>query len=142
MLTKQEFLKAIATLKKQSDLDDNFHTHMSAAFPGSYAPIYEEVLWSLSIRLLEKLMEDPYKYIDWWVWETHFGKDSPNIWWNNPDGTSEKEWNLTTPEALYDFLVENAQRPQPEEESTPPTNQKTLTMEEFMELAEKQLLKR
>lgn len=142
MLTKEEFLEAIATLKKQSDLDDNFHTHMSAAFPGSYAPIYEEVLWGLSIRLLEKLMDDPYEYIDWWIWETHFGKDHPNVYWDAPDGTTEKEWNLTTPEALYDFLVENAQRPQSDETLAPPPNQKPLTMDGFKQLVEKQLLKR
>ena len=135
MLTKQEFLEAIATLQKQSDLDDNFYTHMRAAFPGSHAPIYEEVLWGLSICLLEKLMEDPYEYIGWWVWETHFGKDSPNVWWNAPDGTIEKEWNLTTPESLYDFLVENAKRPQPEENIPQPTNQKTITMDEFMKFS-------
>lgn len=142
MISKDEFLKAIAVLKKQSEVDDNFDEHMCAAFPGSYAPIYDNKLWELSVHLLGLLMDDPYEYVDWWVWETHYGENHPNVYWNNPDGTQEKEWYLDTPEALYDFLVENAKRPESEEEVMPDPNVKTMSMDEFMQTMEKELLKK
>lgn len=122
MITKEEFQKAIKALKQQNAVDDNFQTHMEAAFPGSYAPIYENHLWTLSVHLLELLMEDPYKYIDWWVWETNFGKEHPNVTWTSPDGETEKVWVLDTPENLYDFLVENAKRDSSGENKTTTTS--------------------
>lgn len=110
MITKEEFLKAIEALKKQSETDDNFDTHMSAAFPGSYAPIYENALWELSIHLLELLTEYPYDYISWWIWETEFGKreDMTTVSWE--ENGKERSANLNTPEALYDFLKECAEK--------------------------------
>lgn len=122
MITKEEFQKAIEALRQQNAVDDNFQTHMEAAFPGSYAPIYENLLWTLSVHLLELLMEDPYKYIGWWVWETHFGKEHPNVTWTSPDGETEKVWVLDTPENLYDFLVENAKRDSSGENRTKTTS--------------------
>lgn len=122
MIIKEEFLKVIEVLKQQNTVDDNFQTHMEAAFPGSYAPIYENRLWTLSVHMLELLMEDPYKYIDWWVWETHFGKEHPNVTWTSPNGETEKVWVLDTPENLYDFLVENAKRDSSGENRTTTTS--------------------
>jgi len=108
MISKEEFLKAIEVLRQQSQVDDNFQIHLEAAFPGSYAPIYDNRLWTLSINLLEQLIEDKAEYISWWVFETDFGKERPDVYWKSPDGKQEKEWNLTTAELLYDFLVENS----------------------------------
>lgn len=108
MISKEEFIKAIKALKQQNAVDDNFQLHVEAAFPGIYAPIYENVLWSLSIHLLELAMEDRYEYVNWWVYETDYGKreDMTEISWTEEG--QENSVNLTTPEALYDFLTEQA----------------------------------
>ena len=142
MIPREEFLKAIEVLKQQNAIDDNFQTHMEAAFPGSYAPIYENGLWKLSIHLLELAMEDHYEYVSWWVYETDYGKreDMTEISWTE-DG-QEKSVNLTTAEALYDFLVENAKHNDSYEPYTTDSNTKTISMEEFMQIAEKQILGR
>lgn len=136
MITKEQFLKAIEALQQQDAVDDNFQTHMEAAFPGSYAPIYENILWDLSIHLLELAMEDRYEYVSWWVYETDYGKNEEmtNISWTE-DG-QEKSINLTTPEALYDFLVEKAKHYDPNETIATDANTKTLTMEEFMQVVD------
>ena len=85
-------------------------------------------------------MEDRYKYIDWWVWETKFGKDHPNVTWNSSDGEPEKVWVLDTPEALYDYLVENAKHNDSNEPISTDSNTRTISMEEFMQIAERQIL--
>lgn len=140
MIPKEEFLKAIEALKQQNAIDDNFQTHMEAAFPGSYAPIYENCLWELSIHLLELAMEDRYEYVSWWVYETDYGKreDMTEISWTE-DG-QEKSVKLTTAEALYDFLVENAKHNDSNEPIVSDPNTKTISMEEFMQPAERQIL--
>ena len=43
MIPKEEFLKAIEALKQQDSIDDNFQTHMAAAFPGSYVENPNEI---------------------------------------------------------------------------------------------------
>lgn len=108
MITKEEFLKVIDAIKQQNTVDDNFHTHMELAFPGSYAPIYENGIWALSILLLELAMEDHYEYVNWWIYKTNYGKreNMTTVSWTE-DG-QKMSVKLTTPEALYDFLVENA----------------------------------
>lgn len=108
MISKEEFLKAIDALKQQNAVDDNFHTHMEFAFPGSYAPIYENGLWALSIHLLESAMEDRYEYVNWWIYETDYGKRESMTTVSWTEDRQKISVNLTTPEALYDFLVENA----------------------------------
>ena len=140
MIPREEFLKAIEALKQQNAIDDNFQTHMETVFPESYAPIYENVLWALSIHLLELAMEDRYEYVSWWVYETDYGKseDMTEISWTE-DG-QEKSVKLTTAEALYDFLVENAKHNDSNEPIVSDSNTKTISMEEFMQLAEKQIL--
>ena len=52
----------------------------------------------------------------------------------------KKSVKLTTAEALYDFLVENAKHNDSNEPNTPDSNTKTISMEEFMQLAERQIL--
>lgn len=140
MLTKEEFLKTIEALKQQDAIDNNFQTHMEVAFPGSYAPIYENVLWALSIHMLELAMEDRYEYVSWWVYETDYGKreDMAVISW--AENGQEKSVNFTTPEALYDFLVENAKHNDSNEPIAPDSNTRTITMDEFMQIAERQIL--
>lgn len=61
MITKDEFVKSLNKLKEQSDIDHQFNYHMEQAFPGSYAPIYHNVLWELSVHLLELSVKDEEK---------------------------------------------------------------------------------
>lgn len=111
MITKDEFCKALNKLKEQRDIDYNFHYHIEKAFPGSYAPIYNNVLWELSIHLLELSIKDDGEFVSWWVFETDFGtKDnvkSVRVFGEPVD--------VSTPEKLYDFLVEPYKRKENED---------------------------
>ena len=55
MITKDEFVNSLNKLKEQSVIDHQFNYHMEQAFPGSYAPIYHNVLWELSVHSLNYL---------------------------------------------------------------------------------------
>ena len=102
MITKEEFVKSLNKLKEQSDIDHQFNYHMEQAFPGSYAPIYHNVLWELSVHLLELSVKDDEKYVSWWIFETDFGKRDIV----NSLRVNDKPVDVSTPEKLYDFLVE------------------------------------
>jgi len=102
MITKDEFVNSLNKLKEQSDIDHQFNYHMEQAFPGSYAPIYHNVLWELSVHLLELSVKDDEKYVSWWIFETDFGKRDIV----NSLRVNDKPVDVSTPEKLYDFLVE------------------------------------
>lgn len=79
-------------------------------------------------------------YVSWWIYETDYGKCenmTENSWIE--DG-QEKSVNLITPETLYVFLQENARHSDSNEPTASGSNTKTISMEEFMQIAEKQIL--
>ena len=102
MITKEEFVKSLNKLKEQSDIDHQFNYHMEQAFPGSHAPIYHNVLWELSVHLLELSVKDDEKFVSWWIFETDFGKREIV----NSLRVNDEPVDISTPEKLYDFLVE------------------------------------
>lgn len=55
---------------------------------------YREAL----LMVLKDAINDQYDYIDWWLYE---GVPDYKIW--NEDESIE--WDLTEPEALYDFIT-------------------------------------
>lgn len=55
------------------------------------------------IDLLQEVMEDRYDTISWWIYETKYGKDKPNIY---DSKTKELLHVLDTPEKLYIYLEE------------------------------------
>lgn len=97
-------LKAIQEgLERREKLDKAFSEACDSFF---VCNVGEEWLNQL-ITILEYLMEDfpDKKYgsmISWWLFENVDKK----IWWEESDQKIERD--LTTPEALYDYLVEKA----------------------------------
>lgn len=60
------------------------------------------------VNLLEYIFEDEEaSWIDWWCWETDFGRDYPScVVYENIEG-KEITKEIDTVEKLYDFLVSN-----------------------------------
>lgn len=56
----------------------------------------------LIMLVLKEAVNDKYDYISWWLYE---GEPDYKVW--SSDNT--EEWNLTEPEALYDFIVNECQ---------------------------------
>lgn len=48
--------------------------------------------------VLKEAINDKYDYIDWWLYEA---TPDYKVWSND----EKKEWTLDTPEALYDFII-------------------------------------
>lgn len=103
MLDKNTFLERLAHLEKMDSRIDEV---------GSIVPLVaewltEEVGWLMEeyVNMLEELMEDRHRdggWISWWLWDCG-GSCSKVV--KRSDGT---EVDLTEPEALYNFLVEES----------------------------------
>ena len=96
LLTKEGFVNAIMALKRDDNYVDecakltiNIFEHLEAA--------------DVAVRLLETIMNDDGEYISWWMYEKDWGQNDDLNVYDESDNIIE----LTTPEQLYDFLLEN-----------------------------------
>lgn len=107
-MDKNEFVKCINALKSADDLQNEISELMKTAkeniendFMNSAGLMVNHK--DIVIELLEEIMEDKYNTVSWWIYETKYGKSSPNIYDSN---LKEVAYCLDTPEKLYDYLEE------------------------------------
>lgn len=103
-ISEEEFVETINAMKKQLEHDDFFGKSMEKAFPGSYAPIYDNhYLWEGMIRLLEVATNDEDKIIEWWIYNAKFG-EKPDMNIVEKRNSEEIIVTLSTVEELYNYL--------------------------------------
>lgn len=69
---------------------------------GHYVFGVNNKFYDAAMLVLKEAVNDKYDYISWWLYE---GEPDYKVW--SSDNT--EEWNLTEPEALYDFIVNECQ---------------------------------
>lgn len=101
MIKKETFVHAIETIKKQDELTDKLNELYCQLNPGFYAMSFNGLLLEAILSILEETMEDIGSAISWWLYED---VDRTVSW--DEDG-QEVSVTLSTPEDLYDYLVNN-----------------------------------
>ena len=104
--SKELFCKALAQLKKVEDFRNKVDKMIREEFFGDsdflspYGITPDNEL--LVVDLLSAFMNDKYGDISWWLWEMDYGRDV------EPDSIkyNGKSIDVTTPEKLYDFLIQ------------------------------------
>ncbi len=107
-LSKEEFVSIINRLKEADELQRkveelfrNARDNIENDFDnGASLMISHE---SAVIFLLRKLMKDKYDNIEWWIYETSYGKHCTKIY-SAEDHNIVLE-DITSPELLYDYLM-------------------------------------
>lgn len=101
MLSKKEFIKYINILKEYDELQHSLYDTSNGAISlfelDAIGKLEDSVL-----KLLEYVMNDDYKMIEYWLYELYFGEkyfDGCII----DDGVNI---DISTVEKLYDYLVE------------------------------------
>ena len=102
-MTKIEFVTCLNFIKRKHNQDIAFVRALEEVSDGYYydCSFYEEYEMMLS-SLLSKLMNDTHGWIDYWIYECHYGDTFSIGDVIAADGTKP---DLTTPEQLYDFLT-------------------------------------
>lgn len=106
MLTKEFFCSAILALKEQREKDHLFAEKLSELFPlcCSANMLYDNnILEKNLINLLKSAMNDKSDWIEYYCDELDFGAKNKELKVFDRD---IKEIPLTTPEDLYNLLVE------------------------------------
>ena len=101
ILSKRDFCYCISLIKEQEKIDAKFSKALSLVGDGHYIYGANNKIQKGLFFLLRKIFNDESDYISWWLYE-----DVDKKVWERDKG-KEIEYNLETPEALYDFLIHN-----------------------------------
>lgn len=102
-ITKETFVKVLNMIKEQQEIDDKVGDALETVCGGWVLFNSENKNHQALVMLLEELCVDIHEYISWWLYES-CKKIVREVAIN-----SDKEprvWDLTTPEALYDYMDE------------------------------------
>jgi len=102
LLSKETFCKVLSLVQEQSEIDDRFSDALRLVGDGHFVFGAGNKYMEALLLVLKEAVGDKYDYTSWWLYET----DNYRVWSVDED----KEWNLRSPEALYDYIIEaNAQ---------------------------------
>ena len=98
MLSKDTFCKALLLIKEQDRINKRFAESLQTVGDGSYVFGTKNKYLEALLLVMKEAVNDKYDYIEWWLYEV---SSDYKVW--SKDET--KVWTLDTPEALYDFIV-------------------------------------
>ena len=108
MIKKENFCRLINTIQAYEDELNE----INGVMPGLHEDITDLTgdLISEIVEFLDNEMSLPQiemvgSSISWWIWDTKFGKDSPDVTIKSKDGKKSKTFHLNTVEKLYDYLI-------------------------------------
>ena len=90
VISKETFCKALQLIREQEEVDRQFSEALQTVGKPNRC-------LDAAILVLVEAVGDKYEYIDWWLYE--LGDKVIEL----ADGS--QTWDLTTPEALYDYIV-------------------------------------
>lgn len=98
MISKETFCKALRLIEEQREIDRQFSKALELLGNGYYVFGSTNKHLEAAVIVLKEAMSDKYEYIEWWLFDT--GREK-TVRLN--DGSTT--WDLATPEALYDYIV-------------------------------------
>ena len=102
-IAKETFVKVLNMIKEQQKIDDKVGDALETVCGGWVLFNSENKNHEALVMLLEELCVDIHGYISWWLYESC--EKTVREMCTNP-AKEPRVWDLTTPEALYDYIDE------------------------------------
>ena len=102
MLSKESFLIAIKGIQQQRTFNEEMYTLLRKYDTQTNGFDCGCIILHTLMFILTAEMDDKHDYISWWLYEST--EDKTVTWTENG---VERSVDLTTPETLYDYIVEN-----------------------------------
>lgn len=100
MITKELFCEVMQIIKDQTELNNKNSKVLENMFQ-SYIMFHEVTpMVDQTIQVLMKLSHDKSKWIEWYIYETDFGKNNTSI----IEVDAKKEIKVNSFEVLYDLI--------------------------------------
>ena len=97
MISKETFCKALNMIKEQDETNQKFSDAVQLVGDGYFAFGTDNQYLTALLMVMKEAVDDRFDYIDWWLYDA----TEDHRAWTEDDS---KEWNLTDPAALYDFI--------------------------------------
>ena len=104
MIPKELFLSTIEKILRQRERINEFEIALKELCDGHPVFDRENLYLEALLDLLKYSMKDTNDNIDWWLYEAP--TSGYTVWWK--ENGEEVSADLSTPAALYDYLVEGA----------------------------------
>lgn len=109
LISKVQFAKIINRLKETDEIVEkvnNIFNNSAEAIRSDYMNVGALMICheDLVVELLEKMFEDEYSYITYWLYELNYGRAYKAGCIKEANG---KDIDISTAEKLYDFLIKN-----------------------------------
>ena len=101
-LSKESFCKALALIKEQEEINDQFSKALNQVGNGHFVFGTGNRYLEALLLVLKEAVNDKYDYIGWWLYEA---AEDYTVW----SGDEKQGWCLKEPEALYDFIINECQ---------------------------------
>lgn len=115
IVSKEMFCKILNHIKSQNDLFEELNKTLEKICPGFYTNVYPNCK---SESIILEILDSQFGFtpsdslIDYFVYDLNFGQDTEMIKNLSADG---KPIDISTPEKLYDFLIEDMRNRQHKE---------------------------
>jgi hypothetical protein len=107
IISKDHFIACIKVMQEADDMARRINVIVREYGRGDFIDGYAFSNFDTEVKLIQTLemaFEDTYHWISWFCIEADYGRNSDlaaNVNWNG------KSYNLSSVEALYDFLTES-----------------------------------
>lgn len=98
IVSKETFCNALRLIQRQKEKEHRFSLAINLMGDGHFVFGSPNHYLDAALIVLREALNDKHEYIDWWLYETCNLRTV-----QLKDGS--KSWDLSTPEALYDYLT-------------------------------------
>lgn len=105
-INRELFVETVKAMQAQREIDRACHEAFKTILPNDHVTGYaNDLLYKQLSKLLQVATSDDHmdSWIEYYMWELDFGRKNNDLKAYRKDKT---EIDLSTPEALYDFLIE------------------------------------
>ena len=104
MISKELFVNAIETYNRQIDIDCKIDEELGKVCGGYVCFNTENLIYDMFLQVLGNAIGD-YETLIWWLFDA---PDNSKFVYETDENGKEIEIDLTTPERLYDYIVQNS----------------------------------
>lgn len=104
-MKRETFIKAIESLEKQKNYDIEMCEKFGKCFPNAFTAnlLYDNnIITNSLIETLQEVMNDKDSWIEWFCYETNFGKEYERL---KAFDENKQPIKLSNASELYDFLI-------------------------------------
>lgn len=98
--TERLFINGLNSIERQYEKDEKFAETIKELNSNGYPFYYDySAIHDSLLTLLKEIVNDTEDFVEWFIFDTNFGKE------NNIAKINNEEFIITSPKELYDYIL-------------------------------------